>query len=144
MKNNNAHHTSFHIVNLPKVERYSCSKKDIQQMFQQDIFDFVSLGGLGKQFNFDSRCHHRPTIYGQIIAALTVTRQNGAHLCLYSIRREIYPAGVAETFKCEILPIMSSWLKKKLKRFDTEFHGHETLLVEWINKKHKKHEIMYL
>ena len=143
MENDSAPHTRFYIVRLPKVERFACSKKDIQKLFNQNVLGCVSLGGLGKKFDFGSRCHHRPTICGQIIAGLTVTRDNSVYLCLYSIRKETYPTEAAEVFKTKTLLIMSSWLNKKLKRFDTEFHGHETLLIEWVNKKHKTHEITY-
>ncbi len=55
MENDSPHHTRFHIVRLPKVERFTCSKKDIQQIFKQDVFDFVSIGGLGKKFEMALR-----------------------------------------------------------------------------------------
>jgi len=83
-----AQQTRYHIVKLTKVEVFPCSKKDVKESFEGGKLDWVSMGGISKVFEFDHRCHHRPKIKGQVIAALTVGRNNQSYFCLYPIRRD--------------------------------------------------------
>ena len=144
MKVENDRRTRYHCVNLPKSETFACTKKDIREVFGVDTLDWVSLGGIRKKFEFDSRSRHRPNIGGSIIVSLTINRDNEANLSLYSIRKEHYPSVASNEFKSLILPSISIWLGRKFKRNETEILGHEQLLIEWDQQKYRKHELKFL
>lgn len=137
--------TRYYLIRLPKVETFVCNKKDIKLIFKPNIFNWISFGGLSKKFSFDSRCRHRPNIKGQIIAQLSVDRQNESSLCLYSIRKELYSEQAKLEFREKILPFMNLWLNKILERPETAITaGYESLIIEWSNGNHLFHELKYL
>lgn len=131
-------------ISLPKTERFATRVKVVSASFGALEPLTVYFGGLGVQFKFDSRCSHRPSLKGVVIASLQVSRQQTAILVFYPIKAAAYPEKAVHAFEEEELPQLASWLAGCLERRETAILGYEQMIIEWTGTAHQSHVVRFL
>lgn len=129
---------------LPKTERFASSEKALRASFR--MFDSLGiyLGFLGKRFQWDSRCHRRPTLHGPVVASLGLSRDRKAILQLYAIGVSAYPLEAVHQFEADVVPRLRAWLASHLAIPATAVLGCEEVVVEWSGSEHRSHIVPYL
>ncbi len=134
----------IHSTNLPTAQRFSCTRKEIKELFSNTSIEWIGFAWPSKKFEFDSRCHHRPKINGQIIASLSINHAYGSHLCFYPVKTNEYPDQAALEFKQKVLPRLHEWFCNQMSKPDTQKNGNFQFIVEWHKKSHKMHEMSFM
>ncbi|NLG25955.1 MAG: hypothetical protein GX558_11400 [Clostridiales bacterium] len=114
-------------------EQYAARASAVRRCFS-DCELFVSLGALGRDFQFDGQARHRPSIRGAVVASLQVNRRDGQPgegiLQLYVIRDPEYRLADRARFEDTWLPRMRSWYRARMEPTG-EPAGVYQMLVEW-------------
>ena len=129
---------------LPKSQKYICYPKILKQTFKEVDELYISMGTLSKRFEFDTRCFKRPKIEGIVVCSLSVSRKLTPKMCLYPIKNNEKLNSLSEKFVDEQIPFIKKWLKKQLKKSETEILGYEELLIELIDSNFKIHKLKFL
>ncbi|MEW6126849.1 MAG: hypothetical protein AB1757_07400 [Acidobacteriota bacterium] len=130
--------------NLPKTERYPCSRRSIKDMFDSDGVSSATFGWPSKKYTFDSRCFNQPNVTGTVIASVTFNRDRVTSLRLFSVKREKYSEEAEKQFIEEILPRLRKWVAEQQQKSDTAIIGVEECVVELAGERYRLHELRYL
>ena len=131
-------------IRLPSTEMFPCSRRTIKESFAASDLAWVSFGSPIRSFRFDNQVSHRPTFVGPVVASLAINRERQAHLCIYPIRRSMYPETALECFSAQVVGRLHEWLGSKQSQPATGILGHEEIVVEWARDEHKFHELRFL
>jgi hypothetical protein len=153
-------------INLPKTERFACTKRQMKLAFSEACPDAVEFGSYQRYFNasrpWDSkylgqpRPRYKPRVQvtGLVVAALTVRgvrhpllegKPPRSSLRFYALPREKYPDESTLDFVEKALPEMRKWLQAQLAKPETTRVGlDEDLLVEWTGGKHVTRAVRYV
>lgn len=134
--------------NHNKQECYACKIKDVKQVFSIENDLYISFGYLHRGYRPDNKFIKHPSIEGLIISSMQYNRRLGIidikpYLQFYVIKDCRYNDKYKEIFLKSILPKMNEWYHKTLSMPDTEIHGVEVLLVEWIGNGFKLYDCRF-
>lgn len=153
-------------INLPKNERFACTKREMKLAFSRECPDVVEFGSRQRYFNpnrpwdgkylGEPRPRYKPPVQatGMVVAALTVRRIRHSmlerkpprsSLRFYALPREKYPDESSAEFVEKSLPEMRKWLQAQLGKTETMRVGlDEDLLVEWNGQEHVTRTVKYV
>ena len=121
-------------INLPKVERFPCSKSDAKKFFGH----IESL-----QFKFGRSDLHTPHYAHLKLTGLPVahasyfTSSSAGHVHVFPVRRESYPDHAATAFTSEILLQILAWIESQYAALETAPTERDELFVTWLGNKHE-------
>ncbi len=121
-------------INLPKVERFPCSKSNTKKFFGHIANLQVTFG----------RSHlHTPRYADLKLTGLPVahasylTSCSAGHVHVFPVRRESYCDDAATIFTNEILPRIRDWLESQYAALETAPTERDELFVTWLGNKHE-------
>lgn len=121
-------------INLPKVERFPCTKSDAK-----DLFGHIE----SLQFKFGRSYLHTPRYANLKLTGLPVahasysTGFSASHVHVFPIRRESYSDDAASVFTNKILPRILEWIESQYAALETAPAERDELFVTWLGKKHE-------
>jgi len=152
-------------INLPKTERFACTKRQMTVAFSPESPDAVEFGSSQRYFNANRpwdwkylgqpRPRYKPPVQvtGLVVAALTVRRIRHpmlernpprSNLRFYAVPREKYSDEASADFVEKTLPELRKWLHAQLAKTEMMRVGlDEDLVVEWNGEKHVTRAIKY-
>ncbi len=138
--------TRFSFIKLPKVERFVCSRRDIEAVFGNTTLEWVGTG-TEKSKIYGRRYSPRPKFDGPVVAELSIGHRSDSRpiLYLYATRIDQYSDDALEEFKTEILPKMKAWLDGEIAKPETSKLGNsESFVTEWTGVEHRIHYLRWL
>ncbi len=119
-----------HSRRLNKGEVLACSKATLQHAVPPEYVEWISLAGIGRHFNLESRIWRDPGIKGRVILSATVGEERGGYVLLYVIPESEWSSDLAEEFVVRVLPQVRDWLVRVNGTPETGRHAYEELVVE--------------
>lgn len=121
-------------INLPKVERFPCSKSDAKKFFGH----IKSL-----RFKFGRSHLHTPRYADLKLSGLPLahasysTSFSTGHVHVFPVRRESYSDDATTAFTNEILPQIRDWIESQYAALETAPAERDELFVTWLGNKHE-------
>ena len=121
-------------INLPKIERFPCSKSDAKSLFGH----IESL-----RFTFGRSHLHIPRYIDLKLSGLPVahasysTDSSAGYVHVFPVRREAYSDDAASAFTKEILPRIREWIESQYAALETAPVERDELFVTWLGDKHE-------
>ena len=121
-------------INLPKPQRFPCSKRDAKAVFG----DLSNINcDFGRPMLHIPRYKHT-SFSGLPLARASLSRQfDVCRVCLFAVRRSEYPEEAAQLFPTAVLPKVRAWLDKQITKPATTVLRSEELFVLWSNREHR-------
>jgi len=115
-------------INLPKSERFPCSKRDVREALSSlDLVSVAFRHSMMKTYRYANL-----SFDGQGIANAGVARQRDlAWLYIFPVQKEEYPCLSAHEFKNSILPKLRAWFETEIGKQETACLATVELFIVW-------------
>lgn len=121
-------------INLPKVERFPCSKSDAKKFFGH----IESLRFEFGRSHLHTRHYAHLKLTGLPVAhASYLTSFSAGHVHVFPVRRESYSDDAATAFTNEILPQIQDWIESQYAALETAPTERDELFVTWLGNRHE-------
>lgn len=119
-----------HSRGLNRGERLACTKAQLKCGLPKDLVEWISLAGLYRHFQLESRTWRDPEIQGRVVLSATAPEDGFGFVLLYVIPDEEWCEELTKDFLSRILPAVDNWLKEMYRLPDTGMCTLEKILVE--------------